>query len=172
MSAELIATHPEGLAAERMSQIPGIRFTPGMTVAFEADHAPGPESAGGMVVLLGTFTDPARAQTFWQETAELCHLTQKADGFIRFIGCGDGPCSYAVVFWETAEQAVAFAQGHAHRQAVATQFREHNQSSQFAGVWTAHTIRPRRFYCGCGRSTEAPATHCRHCGQPVADPFS
>lgn len=172
LTTELIPTHPEGAAAQRMGEIPGIQFTPGVTVCFEADGAPGPEAAGGIVVLVGAVIDPEKAQMFWAETAELCHLCQQADGFIRFLGFGDGPCSYALSFWETAEQAVAFAQDRAHRKAVATQFRDRNLYSQFAGVWTAHTVRPRRIFCECGSATTAPADTCSKCGASLNDPFS
>jgi hypothetical protein len=46
------------------------------------------------------------------------------------------------------------------------------QYSQFAGVWAAHTIRPRLIYCPkCQVGTEAPADACRECREPLIDVF-
>lgn len=171
MGIDLIATHPEGDAAQRFGGIPGVRFTEGVVFAFDGPNASGPETAGGVMVLQGTVADPDRAQVFWARAAELSQLAQVSPGFIRFIGFADGLSSYAVGFWCTAEEAVSFAQGRAHRDAVAEQERDRNLYSQFAGVWTAHTIRPRTFYCECRQATRAPADTCEGCGATIADVF-
>jgi hypothetical protein len=46
------------------------------------------------------------------------------------------------------------------------------QYTQFAGVWKAHAIRPRNFYCEkCRAKTAAPADKCSGCGNPLQDVF-
>jgi len=168
----IIATHPEGAAAGRFAELPGVRFTEGVVFGYDGAGAPGPEAAGGVIVLNGTVIDPDKGQAFWQRAADLAHEARESEGFIRFIGFGEGLSSYALGFWHTADQAIAFAKGVAHREAVREQVQDRNLYSQFAGVWTAHTIRPRSFYCDCGAMTPAPADTCANCGTALVDVFA
>ena len=167
----IVATHPEGEAAEKFGSLPGVRFTEGVVFGFDGPDPLGPEAAGGVIVLQGTVIDADKAPAFWGRTADLAHAARESEGFIRFIGFGEGLSSYAIGFWRTAEEAVAFAQGAAHREAVRDQVDNRNLYSQFAGVWTAHTIRPRTFYCDCGQRTPAPAEVCPSCGAAFTDVF-
>jgi hypothetical protein len=169
---QLIATHPEGEAAGRFAQLPGVRFTEGVVFGFDSDESYGPEDAGGVVLLQATVADAAKGERFWDRASKLAHAARESEGFIRFIGFGDGLSSYGLGLWRTADQAVAFARGRAHMDAVEEQFADRNVYSQFAGVWTAHTIRPRRFFCECGHATPAPADTCAGCGERITDVFT
>lgn len=171
MTTELIATHPEGAAAGRFAELPGVRFTEGVVFGCDGEIAVGPEAAGAIVVLQGTVADPEKGQAFWGRASEVAHAARESEGFIRFIGFNDGLSNYGLGFWDTPEHAIAFARGRAHLDAVAEQFRDLNQYSQFAGVWTTHTVRPRRFFCECGHATTAPASNCESCGAEVTDVF-
>ena len=96
-----------------------------------------------------------------------------APGFIRWFSLTDGPHGYGLGQWRTAEDALAFVRGTAHRAAVAEQHGRPFEYSQFAGVWSAHTIGRRTLYCpDCGGRTVAPERTCSGCGRNLNDGFS
>lgn len=60
----------------------------------------------------------------------------------------------------------------AHRAAARAQRHDHFEYSQFAGVWTAHSLTPRTLYCErCEGATIAPAATCTSCGAALDDSF-
>ncbi|HEX6488921.1 MAG TPA: hypothetical protein VF137_08655 [Candidatus Dormibacteraeota bacterium] len=170
--AELGAYHPEGDAAQLMGELPGARFTPGVTFAVEAPAALGPEAAQAVLVLQGTLASPDDAQTFWGRAAVTLREAIASPGFIRFIGFGDGLSNYALGFWRTVEDAQAFARGSAHRDAERELRETGNQYSHFAGLFQLTSGSGRHFYCEqCRHVTAAPATECSNCGNPLTDVF-
>lgn len=163
---------PDDGAKAIMAGIPGARFTPGMVVGFDGTDAVGPEAAGAVMVLHMTAIDEAATQLFFRRTNELKTVLPATPGFIRMFSLFDGLSGYAVSFWRTAEEALAFGHDPAHR-AVMREFYENPfQYSQFVGVWSAHTVRRRHIFCAeCGTSNDAPATVCSRCGTELLDVF-
>jgi hypothetical protein len=163
---------PNEQSQQAMGSIPGLRFTPGPVFALDGPNGLGPESAGAVLILHATLVDEAGAQIFYQRNAELMRTLYESRGFIRFIGLGDGPSMYGLGFWKTRDDAIAFAHGPMHSAVVRDLAKTPFQYSQFAGIWTAETQRPRRFYCDkCSHATAAPAEACAHCGNPLTDVF-
>src|SRR5262249_35619568 len=109
---------PDDEARAIMQSIPGARFTPGMVVGFDGPDAAGPEAAGGVMVLHMTAVDEAATQLFFRRTNHLKTLLPGTPGFIRMFSLFDGLSGYAVAFWRTAEHAVAFGRGAAHREVM------------------------------------------------------
>jgi hypothetical protein len=104
--------------------------------------------------------------------AARCGLLE-APGFIRWIWFSDGPHGYALGLWRSPEDAVAFARGALHQELVREQREQGNEYSQFAGIWAAHTVGRRNYYCpDCGAITNAPATVCSGCGEALDDGFT
>jgi len=168
-----LKTFPVGDEAKAiMMSIPGARFTQGLVVAFDGPGGHGPEKAGALTVLHMTAIEEQATQTFYKRTNALKTLLQKTPGFQRMFSLFDGPSGYAIAFWRSPEDALAFSAGAAHRE-TARAFQERPfQYSQFAGVWAAHTVRPRRIYCEkCQAGTEAPAESCAACASPLVDVF-
>ncbi|MHB8606340.1 MAG: hypothetical protein ACYDCK_13910 [Thermoplasmatota archaeon] len=168
-----LKTFPPGDEAKAiMASIPGARFTPGLVVGFDGPGGHGPEKAGALTVLHMTAIDPDATQIFYRKTNSLKTLLQKAPGFIRMFSAFDGLSGYAIAFWRSPEDALAFSQGAAHTQTAHAFYENPFQYSQFAGVWAAHTIRARKIYCErCKAGTEAPASACAACGNPLVDIF-
>jgi hypothetical protein len=155
-----------------MASIPGARFTPGMVVAFDGPGGHGPERAGALTVLHMTAVDEQATAIFYKKTNLLKKHLQEAPGFLRMLSVFDGLSGYAIAFWRSPEDALAFSAGAAHGQ-TAREFHEKPfQYSQFAGVWAAHTVRPRKIYCEkCHAGTDMPADACRACKNPLVDVF-
>jgi heme-degrading monooxygenase HmoA len=168
-----LKTFPPGDEAKAiMASIPGARFTPGLVVGFDGPGGHGPEKAGAITILHMTAVDPDATQVFYKKTNSLKTLLQKAPGFLRMFSAFDGVSGYAVAFWRSPEDALAFSQGGAHTQTAEHFRKEPYQYSQFAGVWAAHTIRPRWIFCDrCRAPTAAPASACARCGSPLIDVF-
>src|SRR5215471_2133296 len=110
------APGPEAKAI--MQSIPGARFTPGVVSGFDGPGALGPEAAGAVMVLHMTAVDEAATQLFFRRTNHLKTLLPAAPGFIRMFSLFDGLSGYAIAFWRTAEDAIAFGRGSAHREVM------------------------------------------------------
>jgi heme-degrading monooxygenase HmoA len=167
-----LKTFPVGDEAKAiMASVPGVRFTQGMVAGFDGPGGHGPEKAGALTVLHATMMDGDATQLFYKKTNALKKLLQEAPGFIRMFSLFDGLSGYAIAFWRSPQDAQAFAQGAAHQQ-TARAFQERPfQYSHFVGVWSAHSVRPRRIYCErCHQGTDAPAEACA-CGNPLVDVF-
>lgn len=168
-----LKTFPVGDEAKAMmGSIPGARFTPGMVVGFDGPGGHGPEKAGAITILHMTAIEEHATQLFYKKTNALKKLLQEAPGFLRMFSLFDGVSGYAIAFWRSPEDALAFSQGAAHRQTAQAFYDRPFQYSQFAGVWAAHTVRPRKIYCEkCHAGTETPTEKCAACGNPLVDVF-
>jgi hypothetical protein len=95
-----------------------------------------------------------------------------AAGFIRWFSFADGSHGYGLGLWRTADDAIAFVRGNHHRAAIAEQHRTPFEYSQFAGIWTAHTIGRRTMHCpSCSGRAVAPDPACGGCGRRLDDGF-
>lgn len=170
--AELGVYPPSGTAGQMMGSLPGARFTEGVTFAVDGLEPAGPEQASAVLVLQGTLASEEMAQMFWQRAATTLREAMDSPGFVRFIGFSDGLCGYALGFWRTAEDAQAFARGRAHGDARKELYRTGNQYTHFAGLYSATRPLERHFFCeSCGHVTNAPASACANCGNPLVDVF-
>jgi heme-degrading monooxygenase HmoA len=163
--------HPEGETAARMAALTGSRFTPGVVFSVEKEHV-GPEAAGAILVLQGTLADAEKAQQFWSRAASTIESALESAGFIRLIGFGDGPETYAVAFWRTLADAEAFTKELPHREAVKELYATGNQYSHFAGLFAASQQRKRHIFCDqCGVQNDVHE-RCAQCGNPLVDSFA
>ena len=163
---------PDDEARAIMQTIPGARFTPGMVVGFDGHDPVGPEAAGAVMVLHMTAVDEAATQLFFRHTNHLKTLLPATAGFIRMFSLFDGLSGYAISFWRTPEDALAFGRHPAHREVMRQFIAQPFQYSQFVGVWSAHSVRRRHIYCAaCGTPSDAPADACSACGEPLLDVF-
>ena len=93
-------------------------------------------------------------------------------GFLRWLTFNDGPHGYALGLWRSPEDVTSFVRGEAHRAMVDEQRQRPFEHSQFAGVWTAHSVGQRTLYCeACHAGTPATAVECAGCGLGLHDPF-
>ena len=101
--------------------LPHRRITPGAVGALDAPSGPlGPEHAGALTYVYASFADDEGAQRGYRKFADMQHAMLAADGFIRWFSFADGPHGYGLGLWRSADDAVAFVRGEAHRAAVAT----------------------------------------------------
>lgn len=162
---------PDDEAKAIMAGIPGARFTPGMVVGFDGADA-GPEAAGAVMVLHMTAVDEAATQLFFRRTNQLKTVLPGTPGFIRMFSLFDGLSGYAVSFWRSADEALAFGRDPAHRAVMREFYEKPFQYSQFVGVWSAHTVHRRHIFCAqCGTANDAPAEACSGCGTALLDVF-
>ena len=170
--AELRAVPPGDEAKGRLAAIPGARFSEGVVLGIDGAEPLGPEAAGAIQVLHMTAVDPELTEKFWNRTSALKSLLPATHGFIRLIGFFDGFSAYALVFWQTIEDAQAFANTAEHGAAAQELFETNFEYSHFIGLWKAAKIHPRTFHCdACGQLTRAPAEACAACGTPLHDVF-
>lgn len=153
--------------------LPSRRWTPGAVGALDGPGgAIGPEHAGALTLAYGSFADSASAQRGYRNFTDIQRAMLSAAGFLRWFSFVDGPHGYGLGLWRTAEHAAAFVRGPDHRAAVAEQHRAPFEYSQFAGIWTAHTIGRRTLHCPvCGGRAVAPNTACSGCGRQLNDGF-
>jgi hypothetical protein len=153
-----------------MERLPARRFTPGAVGGLDGPGNLGPEKAGALSLVYGTFADHASAQRGYQRFTEAqCGLLE-TPGFLRWLTFADGPHGYGLGLWSSADDAAAFARGSLHQALVAEQRRAPFEYSQFAGIWTASQIGRRTFSCPqCAATTTAPADKCRQCGTRLDD---
>lgn len=162
--------HPEGDAAARMGALRGSRFTPGVVFSV-ARELVGPEEAGAILLLQSTLSDADKAQQFWSRAATTIEAALDAPGFIRLIGFGDGPETYALAFWRTLADAQAYARALPHRDAVRELHATGNQYSHFAALFEASRPRQRHIFCDqCGVQNDV-RERCAQCGNTLVDSF-
>jgi hypothetical protein len=153
--------------------LPQRRFSPGAVGALDGPGNLGPESAGALSLVYGTFPDTGSAQRGYHRFTDAQRGLLDAPGFLRWMSFADGPRGYGLGLWRSAGDAVAFARGTLHQRLVEEQRRTPFEYSQFAGIWTAHTIGRRTFACPtCAETTAAPASSCRACGTSLSDGFA
>lgn len=171
---EVRAFPPNGETIAYGAQVlPQRRMTPGAVGGLDGPEGPlGPELAGALTLAFGAFADDSSAQRGYRAFTDIQHAMLSADGFIRWISFADGPHGFGLGLWRTAEDALAFVRGEAHRAAVGEQHRSPFEYSQFAGIWSAHTIGRRTLHCpSCHGRTVAPEQVCAGCGHELDDGF-
>lgn len=169
--AGMFAPAPD-TAAYGMAALPARRLTPGMVGGLAGPGNAGPEQAGALSLVYGSFASSAGAQRGFRAFADAQRSLLDAPGFLRWINFSDGPHGYGLGWWRSADDASSWASGQLHRDFVAAQRREPFELSQFAGIWTAHAIGHRNYYCPrCGRRAVASASACA-CGEPLTDGFA
>lgn len=111
-----------------------------------------------------TFANDADAQRGYREFAAIKPAFCFLPGFIRWLTFSDGADTYTLGLWRSAEDVMEFVHSDVHRQAAQAQRRDGFEHSQFAGLWTAHTIGRRTLHCErCRRATVAPSQTCPQC---------
>lgn len=160
-------------AAYGQNALPSRRWTPGAVGALDGPGGPlGPELAGALTLTYGAFAEDVSAQRGYRHFADMQKAMLSADGFIRWFSFADGPHGYGLGLWRSTDKASAFVRGTHHRAAVAEQYREPFEYSQFAGIWSAHTIGRRTLHCpSCRGRTVAPAATCSGCDRRLDDGF-
>jgi heme-degrading monooxygenase HmoA len=131
-----------------------------------------PEQAGALSLVYGSFADSSSAQRGFRAFTEAQRSLLEAPGFLRWLSFADGPHGYGLGWWRTAEDAAAWTRAETHRTFVAAQRKTPFELSQFAGIWTAHAVGRRNFYCPrCRQRTVASVDACP-CGEPLHDGFA
>lgn len=148
------------------------RFTPGVVAAIDGPQRLGPEAAGAVTLLHVTFANDQDAQRGYREFAAIKPDFCSMPGFIRWLTFNDGVDTYTLGLWRSAEDVMEFVRSDVHRQAAQAQRRDGFEHSQFAGLWTAHTIGRRTLHCEkCRHTTVAPAQTCSQCQTVLDDTF-
>jgi heme-degrading monooxygenase HmoA len=169
--AGMFAPDPE-TAAYGTGLLPQRRLTPGMVGGLAGPDNAGPEQAGALSLVYGSFASSEAAQRGFRAFAEAQRSLLDAPGFLRWINFSDGPHGYGLGWWRSADDASAWASGQSHRDFVSAQRRAPFELSQFAGIWTAQAIGRRNYYCPrCGERAVASAGVCV-CGEPLNDGFA
>ena len=167
-----VNTFPPDETSRAASQHTPTRFTPGVVVAIDGPQRLGPEAAGAVTLLHVTFADNESAQRGYQHFAAIKPKFCGLPGFIRWLTFNDGDDTYTLGLWRSVEDVMRFVNSDAHREVAAEQMANPFEYSQFAGVWSLHTMTPRSIYCEkCHNSTTAPTSMCRSCGNPLDDTF-
>jgi hypothetical protein len=152
--------------------IPGVRFTEGVVFSVEGDDPVGPEAAGAVLVLQGHLDSDAKAQQFWARGAGTLRAARESPGFIRFIGFSDGLSNYALGFWRTHDDAMAFRNSQVHVEAMHELDATGNQYGHFAGLFRTDRTHHRHVYCErCLTRNVMPADRCAGCGNTLVDGF-
>jgi hypothetical protein len=153
--------------------LPTRRWTPGAVGGLDGPGGPlGPEVAGALTLTYGAFAENESAQRGYRHFTDMQKAMLTAEGFIRWFSFVDGPHGYGLGLWRSADDASAFVRGGVHRAAVSEQHRHPFEYSQFAGIWSAHTIGRRTMHCpSCGGRAVAPASVCGGCGRQLNDGF-
>jgi len=168
----IAAFPPDDASRAAQQAVAGARVTPGVVSALDGPVAAGPEAAGALTLLHTTFATDAGAQRGYRHFAGIKEEFRHRPGFIRWLTFNDGANGYALGLWRTVDDVLAFVRSDAHRAMAREQHERPFEYSQFAGVWAAHTVGPRTFFCEhCGRPTRAPARSCASCGSALEDPF-
>ncbi|HVU73874.1 MAG TPA: hypothetical protein VHE83_12995 [Mycobacteriales bacterium] len=167
------APTPETMAYGQQ-RLPARRMTPGVVGGLDGpDGRLGPEHAGALTLVYGSFAEDAAAQRGYQRFTDAQAGALDAPGFLRWFSFVDGPHGYGLGLWRSAEDALAFARGPLHRELVREQRETPYEYSQFAGIYSAHTVSRRTFACpACRSTTAAPADRCGACGHPLDDGFA
>ena len=174
---ELVTGPPPEEATTAIASVPGVRLFPA-TVNTQSGPAAelGPESAGAVLLLQGTFAARDKFEEFWSNVATVMALLAQAPGFIRRYNFADGPHYTLIAWWRSIEDAHAFFASPGHQAAMLGTFELRWNYTHFAGLWEATSPGRRLFFCqGCDAivpSTAAvPApSACPACGAPLPDP--
>jgi heme-degrading monooxygenase HmoA len=170
---DLVTSPPPVEAVEAMRSIEGLRIFP---VMLNAQSGPeghlGPESAGAILVLQGTFAEEERFNEFWTNVVELMTLLVTAPGFIRRYNFADGPHYTLIAWWRSVADAHAFFARPEHQAAIRATFQRRWNYTHFAGLWQVADPRERLFFCqSCEGITPSSEPTCTGCGSPLEDPY-
>ena len=170
---ELLTLPPPPEAISAMLAIPHTQIAPTILATQQGpDGDLGPESAGAILVLQATFTDPDRAHGFWTAAVELMGLLASAPGFIRRYSFPDGPSITLIALWRTVADAKAFASKPEHRAAVRDLYARRWQHSHFSAIWEMTSNHGRLVFCDrCDGITAAAEAACSGCGTPLLDAY-
>lgn len=164
---------PDEISQQAMHAVSGTRVTPGVVSALDGPVVAGPEAAGALTLLHTNFTSDDGAQRGYRNFAAIKAHFHDRPGFVRWITFNDGPHGYALGFWREVDDVLGFVRSTAHQAMVREQRDRPFEYSQFAGIWTAHTVGRRHLYCEhCRHRTPAPASACPRCGHRLCDPFT
>lgn len=169
----LITAPPPAEAIGAMKEIDGLRIIPAMlnVQSGPAGHL-GPEAAGAVLILQGTFVDERRFAEFWTTVAEMMALLATAPGFIRRYNFADGPHYTLIALWRSVADAHAFFACDQHQAAMRRTFERRWNYTHFAGLWQVVEPRRRLFFCQlCDGITPSTEPCCPECGTPLPDPY-
>jgi hypothetical protein len=154
------------------SRLPQRRFTPGAVGALDGTRQ-GPEHAGALSLVYGSFANDGSAQRGYHAFTDAQTALLSAPGFLRWLSFTDGAHGYGLGLWRSAADAVQFVRGQAHQELVRAQQEEPFEMGQFAGIWAAHTIGRHLVTCPtCRTVSEGPVPSCPGCGADVSDGFT
>jgi hypothetical protein len=163
---------PDEESKKALAGVAGTRLTPGVVSALDGPTDAGPERAGALTLLHTTFADDIGAQRGYRNFARIKSEFRYLPGFLRWLTFNDGPHGYALGLWRGVADVEEFVRSEAHRAMAREQRQRPFEYSQFAGVWTAHTVGRRVLYCErCQHPSAVPTSACTHCGHPLRDPF-
>jgi heme-degrading monooxygenase HmoA len=170
---DLITGPPPAEALEAMGAIEGLRIVPTMlnTQSGPERHL-GPEGAGAILILQGTFAEEEPFREFWTHVVDLMALLANAPGFIRRYNFADGPHYTLMAWWRSIEDAHAFFASPEHQAAMRKTFERRWNYTHFAGLWQMATPRQRLFFCQtCEGVMPSTESRCTGCGSPLSDPY-
>lgn len=170
----LLTQPPPTEAIARMAAVEGVHFAPTMLSTQRGPDAQhGPEAAGAVLLLQGTFVDASCAEEFWRSAAVLTERLSVAPGFIRRYNFTDGPHFTSFALWRTAADAHAFFASDAHQAAMRELFRRRLVYTHFAALWQLTSPRQRLMFCQqCEGVTPSTEHACSGCGTELIDPFT
>jgi|SRR5579864_371998 len=155
-----------------LGSIPGARFTQGVVFSVDGPDPVGPEAAGAVLILQSALDRDDKAQQFWGRAATTLKAARESPGFIRFMAFGDGLAHYAVGFWRTHDDAMAFFRSAPHQDAMHELDRTGNQYTHFAGLFRSDSPHARHVYCEkCRTRNTMPRGLCEKCGNELVDIF-
>jgi heme-degrading monooxygenase HmoA len=171
---ELLAMTPPAEVIAKITAIEGVRIVPTvLTTQQGLERHLGPEAAGALLILQGTFVDEQGAAAFWLKATELFERLAQAPGFIRRFSFADGPHGTLIALWRTASDAHAFFASDQHQAAMRELYRQRWAYSHFAGLWEMTTPRQRVIFCQqCDGVTPAKDRVCQGCSTELFDPFA
>jgi len=170
---ELVTGPPPAGATAAIAAVPGVRVVPAVLNCQDGpEHHLGPEDAGAVLMLQGTFTDGDLFVEFWDRVAVMMSLLAQAPGFIRRWNFADGPHYTLIALWRSLDDAQAFFDRPEHQASMRSTFERRWNYTHFAGLWSAAGSSRRLFFCPtCDGVVPSTASSCTGCGTPLPDPF-
>src|SRR5438270_11976252 len=95
--------------------LPQRRLTRAVVGGLAGPDNAGPEHAGALSLVYGSFADAASAQRGFRAFADAQRSLVDAPGFLRWLSFADGPHGYGLGWWRSADDATAWARSEEHR---------------------------------------------------------
>jgi heme-degrading monooxygenase HmoA len=170
---ELITGPPPESATSAIAAIDGVSVVPtALNVQLGPERRLGPESAGAILVLQGTYVDRSKFEEFWHEVAQLTALLATAPGFIRRYTFADGPHYTLIAWWRSLDDAHAFFSSPEHQTAMRRTLERRWGYTHFTGLWQLASPRQRLIFCqSCDGVASAIDPTCPGCGSHLDDPI-